>query len=128
MKEGEAREWGPDHGLGLILLEFGSPGALEEPLLRDEPFIDHLLLLPLTTHSYHMGLGTFDAPPQTSPPRALPGQSVTFNEIHQRASWLDLLHLPCFVCYGRRHLKATKEVSVNGPQSLQPPFLGSRPF
>lgn len=48
-----------------------SPGALAEPLLRDEPIIDHMLLLPLATHSTTWAWVPPDTPRQASPSRAL---------------------------------------------------------
>lgn len=99
-----------------------SPGPLEELSLRDGPIIDHLLLLPLTTHSDRFGYPLTPSLPKASPLRALSGLSVTFNEIHQGASWLDLLHLPCLISDGRP-LEEAKEVSVNSLGFLQPPFL-----
>lgn len=99
-----------------------SPGPLEEFSLRDGPIIDHLLLLPVTTRSDGFGYPLILSLPKASPLRALSGLSVTFNEIHQGASWLDLLHLPCLISDGRP-LEEAKEVSVNSLGSLRPPFL-----
>lgn len=99
-----------------------SPGPLEELSLREGPIIDHLLLLPLTTCSDGFGDPLIPSLPKAGPLRALLGLSVTFNEIHQGASWLDLLHLPCLLSDGRP-LEEAKEVSVISLGSLQLPFL-----
>lgn len=114
MERGRARDW--YWGWGSLCLNAGlleptkkqSPRPLAEPLLRDEPIIDHMLLLPLATDSTTWAW----VPPIHPAKPAHPGlwfKSVTFNEIHQGASWLDLLHLPRLVLYGGRPLEAAKE-------------------
>lgn len=66
-----ARLW----GWGSLCLNLGfleptkkqSPGPLAERLLRDEPVIDHMLLLPLTTHSTTWAWVPPDALPPSEP-------------------------------------------------------------
>lgn len=102
-----------------------APGPLAEPLLRDGTTCSYCHLPHTTPHELgHPRPSTaheLGSPPPR--PRALWGPLVTFNEIHQGTSWFGIVHLPCFILYGRRPLRAAKGENVKAQVSCSAPSL-----